>query len=267
MAKKPPAAADVGPPKLIGLIRVSTGKQEESGLGLDAQEIAIEKYRQSVGGVLLRTYTEVESGKHLDIEGRPKLRMAANDALFSNATLVIAKIDRMVRSIPVMGFLEKIGVKYVACDNPHANKLTKDILVVVASAEAVQISNRTREALAAYKAGRRVSRRIREMYPAGVPADVVEATAGKLGASLPQCRNLKGEAQAKGTVAAAEARTRSAASAYSHLVPTMLQLRGEGLSMRAIADRLNEMGHRTRQGCSWNYGQVARILARPKSAT
>jgi DNA invertase Pin-like site-specific DNA recombinase len=37
-------------PKLIGLVRVSTDKQGESGLGLDTQLAAIEPYRAMVGG-------------------------------------------------------------------------------------------------------------------------------------------------------------------------------------------------------------------------
>jgi hypothetical protein len=124
-----------------------------------------------------------------------------------------AKLDRLVRSTSVMDYIKRSGVPFTACDNPFANKLTIDILVAVAAHEARMISQRTRDALQAYRDGKRVSRRIREMYPDGVPADVVEATAGKLGAELPQCRNL-GDAQKLGTVAAAARRSREAAAAY-----------------------------------------------------
>ena len=54
-------------PKLIGLVRVSTDKQGDSGLGLDAQEAAIDAYRRMVGGDLIKTYVEVESGMHDDV--------------------------------------------------------------------------------------------------------------------------------------------------------------------------------------------------------
>jgi DNA invertase Pin-like site-specific DNA recombinase len=262
MAKKRMPADDDGPPRLVGLVRVSTGKQEESGLGLDAQRAAIERYRAQVGGVLLRTYTEVESGTHDDIDSRPQLRAAVADAGLARARLVIAKIDRMVRSTAVMAYLKASSVRFVACDNPHANELTIDILVAVAADEARRISTRTREALAAYKAGRRVSKRIRAAYPDGVPADVLEATAGQLGASLPQCRNLTPEASAKGTRAAAAERTRQARAAYAHLTPLMSQLRADGLSLGAIGRRLTELGHRTVNGCPWNRGQVKRVLDR-----
>ncbi len=84
-------------PKLIGLVRVSTDKQGESGLGLEAQHAAIEAYRSMVGGEIIRTYIEVESGMHDDVNGRPQLRAAAGHAAFARARLVIAKIDRLVR--------------------------------------------------------------------------------------------------------------------------------------------------------------------------
>ncbi len=262
MATKSASAAGDGRIKLVGLVRVSTKMQGESGLGLDAQRAAIENYRVMVGGVLLRTYTEVESGMHDDIESRPQLRAAVADACLARARLVIAKLDRLVRSISVMDHIKRSRVQFTSCDNPHANELTIDILVAVAADEGRRISQRTRDALGAFRAGKRVSKRIRELYPDGVPAAIAEATAGKLGAELPQCRNLKGDAQKLGTVAAAAARRRAAAEAYRHLEPTMHQLCGDGLNCQAIADRLNELGHRTRGDRPWSRGQVKRILDR-----
>src|SRR5689334_9396179 len=128
MTKKTAAPAD-DRPRLIGLVRVSTKMQGESGLGLDAQRAAIERYRATVGGVLLRTYTEVESGMHDDIESRPQLRAAVADAGLARARLVIAKLDRLVRSTSVMDHIKRSRVQFTACDNPHANELTIDILV------------------------------------------------------------------------------------------------------------------------------------------
>src|SRR3984957_9752303 len=233
------------PPKLIGLVRVSTDKQGESGLGLEAQLAAIESYRSMVGGELIKTYVEVESGMHDDVDSRPQLRAAAGHAAFSKARLVIAKIDRLVRSTVVMAYLKKLGVQFVACDNPHANELTIDILVAVAADEGRRISLRTRDALRAYKAGRRVSKRTRALHPDGVPPEVMEATAGKLGASLPQCRNLDDDARRKGSQAAAVARQRQARDAYAHLIPTMLELQAAGRSLGQIAADLNDQGHKT----------------------
>src|SRR3954447_15928551 len=184
-----------GPEKLIGLIQVSTGRQAESGLGLEAQQAAIEAFRLARDATLIKTYVEVESGKHDEIEDRPMLRAAVAHAKRSGARLVIAKLDRLLRSIPMLAYLKTSGVRFVACDNPEANELTVDILASVAANERRQISTRTREALAVFKAEKRIPRRIKLLYPDGVPTAVAAATAGKLGASLPQCRTLGPEAQ------------------------------------------------------------------------
>jgi DNA invertase Pin-like site-specific DNA recombinase len=253
-------------PKLIGLIRVSTDRQGESGLGLEAQETAIEGYRRMVSGEVLKTYVEVESGMHDDVESRPQLRAAAAHAVYARARLVVGKIDRLVRSISVMAYLKKMGVQFSAVDNPHANELTIDILVAVAADEGRRISQRTRDALAAYKAGRRVSKRIRALHPGGVPPEVVEATAGRLGASLAQCRNLTDADRLKGSQAAAAARKRQARDAYAHLLPIMLELQAAGQSLRAIADSLNAQEHQTRRGKPWSKTQVKRVLSRMRRA-
>ncbi len=250
------------PTKMIGLIRVSTGKQGESGLGLEAQQAAIEEHRRRNDGILIRTYKEIESGTHDSIEDRPQLRAAVAHARRSGATLVIAKIDRLVRSTVIGAYLKSNGIKFIACDNPYANELTIDILIAVAADEARRISTRTREALAAYKANRRISARIRQLYPEGVPPDVIKATAGKLGASLPQCRNLTPEGRAKGLVKSAKVRRAKAIDAYSDLAEYMLQLRTLGMTYREIASHLDEDGHTTRWGKPWNPVQVRRVLAR-----
>jgi len=251
--------------KLIGLIRVSTDKQEESGLGLKAQQAAIETYRKGVDGKLLKIYVEVESGKHDDIDSRPKLQDAVSHALRSNATLVIAKIDRLVRSTIVMSYLKQKHVKFRACDNPYANELMIDILVAVAANEARMISQRTKDALKAYRTERRISKRIRQLYPDGAPADVIEATAGKLGAELPQCRNLTLEGRAKGVTRSKTVRKMKAVEAYVDLLPFMRELRASGITLQAIADQLNADGHETRGKKPWNPTQVMRVLNRAKA--
>jgi DNA invertase Pin-like site-specific DNA recombinase len=250
------------PTKLIGLIRVSTGKQGESGLGLEAQESAIEDYRKLHDGILIRTYKEIESGTHDSIEDRPELRASVAHARRSGATLVIAKIDRLVRSTVIGAYLKTSGVKFVACDNPYVNELTIDILVAVAADEARRISTRTREALAAYKSNGRVSKRIKLMYPHGVPAAIVKETAGKLGASLPQCRNLTAEGRAKGVARSAKVRRQKAIDAYSDIAEYMQHLQGCLLTYAAIAEHLNGDGHTTRRGKPWNAVQVMRVLKR-----
>ncbi len=247
--------------KLVGLIRVSTDKQGESGLGLEAQEDAIERYRRANDAMLIKTYREVESGTHDDLENRPQFKAAISHAGRAGATLVIAKIDRLVRSTVVMAALKTSGVRFVACDNPYANELTIDILVAVAADEARRISDRTKAALAAYKAGRHVSKRIKARYPDGVPKEVVEATAGKLGSHLPQCRgHLTRESRKRGWTKSVSKRKAAAIASMSDLVPLMKEMWDSGRPLYSIAKHLNEEGQTTRRGRAWSATQVKRVL-------
>ncbi len=138
--------------KLIGLIRVSTDRQGASGLGLEAQESAIAAYAARTRSTLLKLYREVESGGHDDLTDRPELLKALNHAKRTRATLVIAKLDRLLRSTVAHSALKVAKVPFVALDNESANELTLDILVAVAADERRKISERTRAALGALKA-------------------------------------------------------------------------------------------------------------------
>jgi DNA invertase Pin-like site-specific DNA recombinase len=248
--------------KIIGLVRVSTRKQQQSGLGLEAQEAAIETYRQNTGANLLKTYVEVESGKHEDIESRPQLVAAVTHAKRAGAKLVVAKHDRAARTLVMYAYIKKSGVPFVACDNPNVNELTADILMAVAADERRRISQRTREALGAYKANRRVSKRIRGMYPDGVPEEVTEATAGKLGAELPQCRNLSDEGRRRGIAQSARVRRKRAIEAYADVAGDVRKWKAEGLSLRAIARLLDQEKPEPK---GWSPTKVWRILDRIKT--
>ncbi|HUY37171.1 MAG TPA: recombinase family protein [Pirellulales bacterium] len=222
--------------QLVGYRRVSTKGQGESGLGLEAQQAAIDAYAAQHGAGVVRIYTEVESGKRSD---RPELVKALADAKRSKATLVVAKLDRLARNVAFLSAMMEAKVEFVACDNPAANKLTLHILAAVAEAEAEAISARTKAALTAYK-----------------------ARGGKLGGQLPQCRNLTPEARAKGIKAAGESVRKKADEAYSDLGPIVRGLNANGYTQAAIADELNKLGHTTRRGKSWNHVQVGRVLQR-----
>jgi hypothetical protein len=60
----------------------------------------------------------------------------------------------------------------------------------------------------------------------------------------------------------AEAARKAAADAYADLSPRMKELRTEGLTLQAIAEKLNLEGHTTRRGRPWSPVQVSRILDR-----
>jgi len=226
---------------IIGYLRVSTKQQGDSGLGLEAQQAAVETYARQSSSKVLQWYTEIESGKRAD---RPALIRALAHARRSKGTLVVGKLDRLGRNVAFLSALMDSDVPFVACDNPHANRLTLHILAAVAEAEAKAISDRTKAALAAYK-----------------------ARGGLLGALNPKCRVLTPQAITKGRERSAAVRSKKAVEAYSDLVPVMQEFRAAGQSLAAIADRLNADGHSTRRGRPWNPAQVLRVLARADSSS
>jgi len=137
------------PPTFIAYLRVSTVRQGESGLGLDAQRAAVEAFARQHGGVIAATYVEVESGKRSD---RPELAKALQAARKRKATLLIAKLDRLARNVAFIATMMEAGADFVACDQPFASRLTLHILAAVAEDEARRISERTKAALEAAKA-------------------------------------------------------------------------------------------------------------------
>ena len=136
--------------KFVSYLRVSTKRQGESGLGLEAQRAAVEAWLNGGNWQLVDEHVEVESGKRDD--NRPALAKAFEACRAYNAKLVIAKLDRLSRDAHFLLGLQKAGVEFVAVDMPHANRLTVGIMALVAEQEREAISQRTKAALAAAKA-------------------------------------------------------------------------------------------------------------------
>ena len=134
-------------PKVIAYYRVSTARQGRSGLGLEAQRLAVQTYLCNQRP--LYEFVEVESGTSCD---RPQLQAALAACRVHRATLIIAKLDRLARNVAFVSALMDAGVEFLACDFPQANRLTIHILSAVAEHEAKMISERTKAALAAAKA-------------------------------------------------------------------------------------------------------------------
>jgi DNA invertase Pin-like site-specific DNA recombinase len=202
--------------KYIAYYRVSTDKQGKSGLGLEAQQDAVRRYLNGGTWTLVGEFTEVESGRK---SRRPQLEAAIAMAKKEKATLVVAKLDRLYRNAYFMAKLMHDRVDFVACDNPHANKLTIQILSAVAENEAELISERTKAALKAAKK--------RGM---------------KLGSPNPE----------KGAKAAGKVATQAADDFAERVWPVIEQLRRKGLSTyRELADALNERGVDTARGGQW----------------
>ncbi|MDG4546585.1 MAG: recombinase family protein [Rickettsiales bacterium] len=134
--------------KYIAYYRVSTDKQGKSGLGLEAQKQAVRQYLNGGQWELLEEFVEVESGKK---NNRPKLQEAISVCKRMQATLIIAKLDRLARNVHFISGLMESGVDFIAVDNPQANKLMLHMLAAFAEHEREQISQRTKSALQAAK--------------------------------------------------------------------------------------------------------------------
>lgn len=224
--------------KFVAYYRVSTRKQEQSGLGLEAQRAAVADYAERNGGMVIAEYTEIETGKRSD---RPTLAEAIGHTRLSAATLVIAKLDRLARNVHFTSGLMESGVEFVACDNPDASKLTIHLMAAMAEHEATQISNRTKDALQAAK-----------------------ARGAKLGSARPGHWDGREHRRgwAKATKAAAKKRSQKAREEYAFLVPTLQRMQVEGKSYQKMADWLNDQGHTTRRGAAFTSAIVWRILNR-----
>ncbi|WP_368564130.1 recombinase family protein [Pseudoxanthomonas sp. UTMC 1351] len=220
--------------KFVGYVRVSTARQGQSGLGLLAQECAIQQHVVGRGGNLVQTFKEVESGRD---NCRPQLARALELARLTGAILVIAKLDRLSRNAAFLLALQESGVRFVATDMPDANELTVGIMALVAQQERQSISGRTREALQAAK-----------------------ARGTKLG-------NPNGAAAlrraAKGNEAAVKATQEIAGARAEALRNTVEELRSMGkASLGEIAEELNSRGILTARNATWHRSSVSNLLRR-----
>jgi DNA invertase Pin-like site-specific DNA recombinase len=220
--------------KFISYLRVSTDKQGRSGLGLEAQRQAVTDFLNGGCWQLLQEYVEVETGKHAD---RPVLIEALHHAKVTGATLVIAKLDRLSRDVEFIAKLQKSSTRFLCADMPEANELTIGMLAVIAQHERKMISQRTKDALAAAKAGGQ-----RLGNPNGAAA---LRRAGK------------------GNAASIAAIKTAADGHAANLAPIIADIRRTGIvSFKGIARELNGRGILTARGGQWYPTTVKNLLSR-----
>jgi DNA invertase Pin-like site-specific DNA recombinase len=220
--------------KTISYYRVSTAKQGESGLGLEAQRAAVNAYAARAGGSQLAEYVEVESGKR---DHRPELLKALHHAKVTGGTLVIAKLDRLSRNVAFLAALQESGTRFVCADMPEANELTIHIMAAIAQAERKMISQRTKDALAAAKAR--------------------GAVLGNPNGAAALRRAQRGNADAVAVVKG------KAAAFAADVLPIIHAIKEEGhSSLSAIAEQLNARDIKTARGGRWEKATVRNILTR-----
>jgi DNA invertase Pin-like site-specific DNA recombinase len=219
----------------VAYYRVSTAKQGASGLGLEAQRATIENYLNGKWHIVAE-FTEVESGRNGD---RPALAQALAAARLHRVPLVVAKVDRLTRSVAFLSRLLEAGVDVRFCDLPQLEGPTGRFMLqqmaAVAELEAGMISMRTKAALAAAKAR-------------GVKLG------GDHGARIDEAARK----------ASRDARAKRAQSRADDIAPVIQELRADGArSLRAIAKGLAERGIETpRGGREWTPAQVSRVIDR-----
>ena len=215
--------------KFVAYYRVSTQKQGLSGLGLEAQKIAVSAYLKETEWQLIDEYTEIETGKGSNaLDKRPQLRAALDYSRKQGATLIIAKLDRLARNVHFVSGLLETGVEFVAADMPQANKVMIQMYSVMAEWERDQISARTKAALNAAK-----TRGVR---------------LGVAGTKNLQ-RNLAERKEASYEFA-------------GRLAGVINGFKASNLTQRAMVVELNQLGIRTARGKEWSLVQLQRVITK-----
>ena len=221
--------------ELIAYYRVSTARQGESGLGLEAQRSKLQQLAADRGALIVAEFVEVESGRKAD---RPQLAAAMAEARKRGAVVGVAKLDRLARDAELVLRLSREAERngfggLLFADLPEADcttaagRLLLSLMASVAEFEGRRIGERTREALAAAKAR-------------GV----------KLGGTRP------------GTLQE-NARAKAAAAGRSEVLrPILAAMAAQGASLRAMAQALSAAGTNTANGEPLSPTQVRRHLER-----
>lgn len=218
--------------KYVAYYRVSTVKQGMSGLGLDSQKMIVSDFiRQNKNVSLLHEFVEVESGK---VNNRPALLQAISTSKNTGSILLVAKLDRLSRSVSFISQLMESQVKFTCCDMPEANELTIHIFASLAQWERKRISERTKDALKAKK--------VREPNWKAGTNNLTDSGRGKAYNTI--ISNARTDINVR------------------HALHYITGLKESGHTYQFIANALNDEGYKTRNGCMFHPTQVRNILYR-----
>jgi DNA invertase Pin-like site-specific DNA recombinase len=231
--------------RFVAYYWLSTRGRDDKLADLDAQRAAADAFARSNGGEVIAEYLEIEWA-HLFTW--PKLSEAIANANGVQATLVVAKLDRLVRNMAFTTRLNESEIDFACCDNPTANRQTIHILAALAAEETKRISTRTREALRAAK-------------ERGVKLG--SACTGHWEGREDRRREGARRGLPIAVMAAAAARRRQAEEAYGELLPRIIKLRYQDrLTLAEIARQISAEGHRTQVGLPFTATMIFRLLKR-----
>lgn len=208
-------------------LRVSTQRQGQSGLGLEGQRLIAYRFLQD-GDRILAEYIEVESGRK---NNRPEMAKAIVAVRSADATLLVAEMSRLARSVYFTSQLMEERVRFKACDIPHADEFTINILAAVAQKAAKDISESTKRGLSAKKAR---------------------------GFTLGNPRNFTAASRALGRAIVQHNAHEAVPNKQARRLASLL--RRDGMTLAAIATELNNHGYRTRRGKEFHKTTVLRLL-------
>jgi DNA invertase Pin-like site-specific DNA recombinase len=217
---------------LVGYVRVSTSQQGKSGLGIDAQREALQRFAAGEGFELGRVFVEIETGKGSDaLDRRSQLAAALNEARRQRCAVAVAKLDRLSRDVHFISGLMAQRVPFVVAElGPDVDPFILHLFAALAEKERALIAARTKAALAAVKAR-------------GVVLG---------GPKLAEARER------------AVATNKALADAYAaNVLPMIREIRRSGAtSLQQIAKALNARGITTPRGGQWYAKSVSNVLAR-----
>ena len=217
----------------VAYLRVSTQKQGFSGLGLEAQREIIHNYLHNTNPIA--EFVEVESGRKSD---RPKLKEALALCRKDGATLIVAKLDRLARSVSFLSGLLESDVEIVFCDFPQANKMVLHIISAISQYEAELIAARTKASLQAKKS---------RGFKLGNPEHLLEKHKQAIQNSIKTCK-AKADSNPNNKRAVAMLRT----------------LVKENHSYKEMAEILNNEGFVSSKGCTFTKSTVYKLIKRYK---
>jgi DNA invertase Pin-like site-specific DNA recombinase len=214
----------------VAYYRVSTRRQEHSGLSLEAQRAAVVRFMETTPGRLVAEFSETASGSK---DNRRRLDDALRECRIRRAILIVATLDRLSRTVVLTSSLMESGVPFVVADFPEANSLTLHLLAAAAEYEARLISERIKASLSAAKAR-------------GV----------KLGGP-PEIARINIRAAIPASAAARATRSRLWAN---DLAPTLWPLRAKGKSYQSLAEELMRLGVDPPKKGKWGTTSIRKIL-------
>jgi DNA invertase Pin-like site-specific DNA recombinase len=219
--------------RAVAYLRVSTQQQQRSGLGIEAQRAAIERFAAAESLAIIEEYAEFETGKGADaLDRRPRLAAALAAARKAKCSIVVSKLDRLSRDVAFVSGLMAQRVPFIVAElGRDADPFMLHLYAALAEKERRLIADRTTAALQAKKAN---------------------------GAKLGNPTNLS-VAGSLGRLTQAQAADEFA----TNLMPVVQAIQNAGAAtLSEIASALNARGVRPARGNNWHRSSVRNLLAR-----